>query len=110
MYKAVSKQITVTVKPKKMKIVSSSSAAKSTVNIKWKKDSSVDGYEILVATDKKFSKNKNKYTIKSKNKATKKITNLKSGKKYYVKIRSYKIINKKKIYSAYSSAENLIVK
>lgn len=44
------------------------------------KDSSVDGYEILVATDKKFSKNKNKYTIKSKNKATKKITNLKSGK------------------------------
>lgn len=41
-----------------MKIVSSSSAAKSTVNIKWKKDSSVDGYEILVATDKKFSKNK----------------------------------------------------
>ena len=81
-----------------MKIVSSSSAAKSTVNIKWKKDSSVDGYEILVATDKKFSKNKNKYTIKSKNKATKKITNLKSGKKYYVKIRSYKIINKKKIY------------
>ena len=69
-----------------MKIVSSSSAAKSTVNIKWKKDSSVDGYEILVATDKKFSKNKNKYTIKSKNKATKKITNLKSGKKYYVKM------------------------
>ena len=49
-----------------MKIVSSSSAAKSTVNIKWKKDSSVDGYEILVATDKKFSKNKNKYTKKSK--------------------------------------------
>lgn len=109
-YKAVSKQITITVKPKKMKIVSSSSAANSTINIKWKKDSSVDGYEILVATDKKFSKNKNKYTIKSKNKATKKITNLKSRKKYYVKVRSYKIINKKKIYSTYSSAENLIVK
>lgn len=109
-YKAVSKQITITVRPEKMKIVSRSSGAKGTAKIKWKKDSNVDGYEILLATDKKFSKNKNKYTIKSKNKVTKKITNLKSSKKYYIKVRSYKIINKKKIYSTYSSAKNLVIK
>lgn len=68
-----------------MKIVSSSSAAKSTVNIKWKKDSSVDGYEILVATDKKVFKEQNKYTIKSKNKATKKDNKFKIRKKILCK-------------------------
>lgn len=63
------------------------------------------GYEILYATSKKGK-------FKSINTAskTKKITRLTKGKIYYVKVRAYKIINGKKVYSGYSSIKMIKIK
>ncbi len=74
--------------------------------VTWKKVSSVNGYQIQYSTNKKFKKGK-KQTVKAvtvkKAKATSKtVKKLKAKKKYYVRIRSYKIVNGKKVYSKWS--------
>lgn len=65
---------------------------KKCITVKWKKQSSkmskkrISGYYILVATDKKFKKNVKYVLVRGYKKTSKKITNLKAGKKYYVKV------------------------
>ena len=55
-----------------------------------------------ISTDKKFKKN-----VKSKNlsKTSYTFTKLKTGKKYYVRMRSYKKFGKETLYSAWSKAK-----
>ena len=62
----------------------------------------VSGYQIVCATDKKFSKNVVKTTVSGES-LSKTVTGLKKGKNYYVKVRAYKTVNGKKIYGLYSS-------
>ncbi len=65
---------------------------------------------IQVATDKKFKKNKKSVTI-SKNKIiSKTIKKLKSKKKYYVRVRTYRKVGGKKVYSSWSSVKNIKTK
>ena len=66
------------------------------------KTAEVSGYQIVCATDKKFTKNVVKTTASGKS-LTKTVTGLKKGKTYYVKLRAYKTVNGKKIYGQYSS-------
>lgn len=54
----------------------------------WKKVSKASGYQIQISTNKKFKKAR-KYSI-NKKKAKYKISRLKTGKKYYLRIRAYK--------------------
>ena len=91
--------------PKISKITTKSKKA----TIKWSKTSGASGYEIYMSTSKngKYSKigtvkgNKTfKYT-KSK---------LKKEKKYFFKIRTYRTVAGKKVYSSYSSIKNIKVK
>lgn len=68
-------------------------AGKKKLALKWKKKSGIDGYQIQISTNKKYSK-KQTYTL-GKSKTSKTITKyngkkLKSNKKYYVRIRAYK--------------------
>lgn len=96
-------------KPKNTKIKKLTSK-KANLTITWSKISGVKGYQIQVATDKKFKKNKKTVTIK-KQKATKKtIKKLKSGKKYYVRIRTYKVSKNKKVYSSWTKAKKVKIK
>ena len=99
-----------TTKPKKVKNLALKSKKKGQLQITWKKDSKVSGYEILLATNKKFTKNKKKITVKSYKTKSAIVKKLKSKKTYYVKIRSYKKVNGKKVYGAYSKAIKLKVK
>ena len=69
--------------------------------IKWKKQSGITGYQIQYAMKKSFAGKKNVW-IKSPKKTSKNITNLKPKKKYYLKIRAYKTVNKKTYYGAWS--------
>lgn len=72
-------------------------AAKKKVTLKWKKASKAKGYRVQYSTSKKFKKNvKNKYTTKT----SITIKKLKSKKKYYFRIKAYKLnALGKKVYS-----------
>ena len=85
-------------------------AAKKAVSVQWKKVGGVKGYQVQVATDKKFKKNKKTVIIKKQKTTKTTIKKLKAKKKYYVRIRTYKIVNGKKVYSSWSKVKNVKTK
>ncbi len=95
---------TETQKPATVK-VSKTKAKKNGVVVTWKTAKDVTGYEIQLATDKKFKKNKKTVKVNKKNASKKTVKKLKSKKKYYVRIRSYKIVNGKKVYGKWSKVK-----
>ena len=96
-------------KPKSASIKKVKSAKKA-ISVQWKKVSGVKGYQIQVATDKKFKKNKKTVTVKKQKTTKTKIKKLKSKKKYYVRMRTYKTVNGKKIYSSWSKIKTVKTK
>ena len=84
--------------------------AKKAISVTWKKVSGVNGYEIQLATDKKFKKNKKTVTIKKQKTTKTTIKKLKAKKKYYVRIRTYKTVNGKKVYSSWSKVKSVKTK
>ena len=85
-------------------------AAKKAVSVEWKKVSGVSGYEIQLATDKKFKKNKKTVTIKKQKTTKTTVKKLKAKKKYYVRVRTYKVANGKKVYSSWSKVKSVKTK
>lgn len=101
--------------PKKTSVRTVKSSKKKQLKVTWKKKSGVTGYEIQVSTSSKFKKSKTKiYKVKKQKTTSKTIKALKSGKKYYVRIRSYKTatVNGKKVtkYSTWSAKKSVTVK
>lgn len=104
---------TFTIIPKSTTLTNLSSSKKK-VKVKWKKQTTqTNGYQLQYSLNSNFKSAKllnvtnNKVTSKS-------ISNLKSKKKYYVRIRTYKNVKVKgkstKIYSTWSKSLNLKVK
>lgn len=91
--------------------ISSIKVKNEAITIKWKKKSGITGYQIQYSTNSKFNK-KNSKTIKIKQakKISKKITGLKSSKKYYVRVRTYKVVKKKISYSSWSKKKSITTK
>ena len=85
-------------------------SAKKAISVKWKKVMGVKGYQVQVATDKKFKKNKKTVTIKKQKTTKTTVKKLKAKKKYYVRVRTYKIVNGKKVYSAWSKIKTVKTK
>lgn len=82
---------------------------KKSITVKWEKNSNISAYQVQIATNKKFTKNKK--TFKVSKKSTKvKIKNLKAKKKYYVRVRSYKTVNGKRNYSKWSAIKTVKTK
>ena len=101
---AETKVITIKVAPKKTTVKSAKSKEARQLTIRWKRDAQVSGYEIQYSTSKNF-KNAKSVTV-GKNKTTSKsIDNLKSGKKYYIRIRSYKTVGKTKLNGSWSKTD-----
>ena len=96
-------------KPKSAKI-KKIKAAKKAVSVEWKKVSGVKGYQIQVATDKKFKKNKKTVTVKKQKTTKVTVKKLKAKKKYYVRIRTYKTVKGKKVYSSWSKVKTVKTK
>ena len=108
-YNAASKNVTITVKPKKVAGLKVKKGKKR-MTVSWKRDKKVTGYQITYAQNKKFKKGKKTITI-SKNKTIKRtVKKLKARKTYYVKVRAYKNIGKTKIYGAYSGTKKVKVR
>jgi hypothetical protein len=85
-------------------------SAKKAVSVEWKKVGGVSGYEIQLATDKKFKKNKKTVTVKKQKTTKTTVKKLKAKKKYYVRVRTYKIVNGKKVYSSWSKVKSVKTK
>ena len=88
--------------------ISSLKKGKKKLTVYLKNYSGLDGVQIQYSTSKKFTKKKTK-TVATK-KASKTIKKLKSKKKYYVRVRGYKIVNGKKVYSSWSKVKSIKVK
>lgn len=101
------------IKPKSITIKVPSTGSKY-VTAKWNKDSSVTGYQVVIATNSSFTKNKKTVTIGKNSTTSYKFTKLKKGTRYYIKICSYKTIKvdgkSAKMYSNYSSVKSIICK
>ena len=80
-------KVTVQVSPKRPSLKSAKAAKGRKLTVRWAKDRMAAGYQVQVSTSKAFKKD-----VKSKKlaKASHTFTKLKAGKKYYVRVRSYK--------------------
>ena len=98
------------VKKPKSTSIKKAKGSKKAVALEWKKVSGVKGYQVQVATDKKFKKNKKTVNIKKQKTTKTTIKKLKAKKKYYVRVRTYKIVNGKKVYSSWSKVKSVKTK
>lgn len=81
-----------------------------TMKMTWKKDKTVSGYEIYYSTKDNFAKKYRKSVSITKYKTVSKtVKSLKTGKTYYVKIRSYKKVGSKKVYSDWSNVSTVTI-
>jgi hypothetical protein len=92
--------------PKKATLSSVKSPKTKTLKVTWKKDSQATGYQIVYSTSSKFKSSKS-VNISKNSTTSKTISKLTKGKTYYVKVRSYKTINGKKVYGAYSTVKKV---
>ncbi|MGN0528156.1 MAG: GH25 family lysozyme [Eubacterium sp.] len=98
-----------TIKPKATSISSVSAKSKG-FTVKWKKQSTqVTGYQIQYSTSSKFTSPKY-VTVSSYKTTSKTISKLKSKKKYYIRIRTYKTVSGTKYYSSWSKAKSVTTK
>ena len=100
-YKKVSKVITVTVRPKTVSLSGLKNSKSRKLTISWKRNSSVTGYKIQVATNSSFNGAKT-YVVKGNNVLNKTVS-VQKGKRYYVRICTYK----GSINSSWSGAKKL---
>ncbi|MBO5303433.1 MAG: InlB B-repeat-containing protein [Lachnospiraceae bacterium] len=92
---------------KKAKLQTVKNTKKKAMQVKIKKVSKADGYEIVYSTNKKFKKSKKVTTAKTKTLVKK----LKKGKTYYVKVRAYqKDSVNKKVYGKYSKCKQVKIR
>lgn len=99
-----------------VKIKTSSAAVKGAMKLSWTVTDKasgeavtegIDGYEIYKSTSKTSGYS---FLNSTGGKAFKNTTKLTKGKRYYYKIRAYKLVGDKKIYSAYSNVTYKIAK
>lgn len=93
--------------PKKAKFVSVKSGKKRTMKVKIKKQSSVAGYQLVYARNKKFTKGKK---TKNTKKTTVTVKKLKRKTTYYVKVRAFRKNGNKKVYGKFSKVKKVKIK
>ena len=93
----------------KKSTLSSLKAGKKSATLSWKTITGSTGYQIQYSTSKNFSKAKT-VKIAGAGKRSTTIKKLTSKKTYYVRIRAYKIVNKRTVYGAWSVSKKVVVK
>ena len=77
--------------------------------VKWKKNAVGTGYQIQYATSSNFSGVKNVWITKN-TVLSRKITGLAKGKKYFVRMRTYKTVGSVKYYSGWCTVKSVTIK
>ncbi len=104
-----SKKLTFSIVPKATSI-SSLKAGSKKFTVKWKKQTTeTTGYQIQYSTSSKMKKAKT-VTTKKNSSTSKSVKELKKGKTYYVRVRTYKTVSGKNIYSSWSKIKKIKVK
>ena len=100
---------TYTILPKKTKLSKLKRGTKS-ITVKWKKQKKqVDGYQIQYSTNKSF-KGAKTVNVKGAKKTSYTVKKLKSKKKYYVRVQTFKKVGGKFYFSGWSRAKSVKVK
>ena len=88
-----------------LKLTASSTAKKGSITVKWnvKGEADIDGYQIWKSTKANKGYKKAFTTTKKSYKNSK---GLKKGTRYYYKVRAYKVIDGKNVYSDWSNKAN----
>lgn len=94
---------------KKPKLKSATSPSTKRIKMTWSKVSGATGYQVKWSTYSDFSQNYLTKSVSSKYLSTT-LTTAKSKKTYYVKVRAYRTISGKKVYSPWSSKKTLKTK
>ncbi len=103
---AVVSQYTSIAKPK---LNSAKLTSKKKIKASWSKVGGASGYQVMWSTYKNFSKNYKTKSVKAKY-SSKTVTTAQSKKTYYVRVRAYKTINGKKVYSQWSNTKKVKTK
>jgi len=93
-------------RPEKVALKSAKNNAKKSMKISWKK-MAVNGYEVQIALNKKFTKSKKTYNSAS---TTITIKKLKKKKTYYVRVRAYNKDGSNKLYGSWSKIKKVKIK
>ena len=91
------------------KLNSAKSTSKKKIKVSWSKVGGASGYQVMWSTYKNFSKNYKTKSVKAKY-SSKTVTTAQSKKTYYVRVRAYKTISGKKVYSQWSSTKKVKTK
>lgn len=101
-YKTATMKVTVRVKPKKNKVKNITGMKGKKLTVKWSKDPNATGYQIELASDEEFTNEYKKITVKGASNCSKSISGLKKGRKYCVRIRTFKTSKGINLYGAWS--------
>ena len=94
---------------KKPSLSSAKSTKKKTLTASWKKTGGNSGWQVQYSTNKKFRSGARTVNLKAgKTKTT--IRKLKSRKTYYIRVRGYKNVGGKMMYSGWSNAKKVKIK
>ena len=104
------KELTFKIVPKGTSL-SSVSASSKAFTAKWNlQKTQATGYQIEYSTSSKFSSGNVYKTITKNTNSSLKVSGLKAKTKYYVRVRTYKLVNGTKVCSAWSSTKSVITK
>lgn len=107
-YSRINKTITFKILPPKTLLTGLKKANRSFI-ASWKKNIQATGYQIQYAADSRFTKERKTVTVGKQSATRYKISGLKNKKTYYVRIRSYKRVGKKVLYSSWSTVKKIWV-
>ena len=98
------------IKPAKTTVKRVETLKKGTAKVVWKRDKQASGYQIILASNSSFTKNRGSMFIKKNSTTAKTVPGLRSKKTFYFKVRSYIIVNGKKYYGKCSNVFSIKVK
>ncbi len=104
------KSVSFYIVPKKIGIKAPMALGSKKLKVSWKRNTTASGYQIQLATNKKFTKGVRKVTVSKNSVTSKTVSKLKKGKRYYVRVRAYKKVGGKKYYGKYSGVKSVKVK
>lgn len=107
-YSRINKTLTFKILPPKTLLTGLKKANRS-FTASWKKNIQATGYQIQYAADSRFTKERKTVTVGKQSATRYKISGLKNKKTYYVRIRSYKRVGKKILYSSWSTVKKIRV-